>query len=71
MNFLNMTNKEWHEQLGLLSPKMRQYVELSIDRAEFLEYLEVNGVDTWSGYADAEAEYIEDWDGKIRRTCHE
>ena len=60
MNFLNMTNKEWHEQLGLLSPKMRQYVELSIDRAEFLEYLEVNGVDTWSGYADAEAEYNED-----------
>ena len=55
-----MTNKEWHEQLGLLSPKMRQYVELSIDRAEFLEYLEVNGVDTWSGYADAEAEYNED-----------
>ena len=55
-----MTNKEWHEQLGLLSPKMRQYVELSIDRAEFLEYLEVNGVDTWAGYADAEAEYNED-----------
>ena len=55
-----MTNKEWNEQLGLLSPKMRQYVELCIDRAEFLEYLEVNGVDTWAGYADAEAEYNED-----------
>ena len=55
-----MTNKEWHEQLGLLSPTMRQYVELSIARAEFLEYLEVNGVDTWAGYADAEAEYNED-----------
>ena len=50
----------WFDQLGLLSPKMRQYVELSIDRAEFLEYLEVNGVDTWAGYADAEAEYNED-----------
>ena len=55
-----MTNKMWFDQLGLLSPKMRQYVELSIDRAEFLEYLEVNGVDTWAGYADAEAEYNED-----------
>ena len=55
-----MTNKEWNEQLGLLSPKMRQYVEHCIDRAEFLEYLESNGVDTWSGSADAEAEYIED-----------
>jgi hypothetical protein len=55
-----MTNKEWNEQLGLLSPKMRQYVEHCIDRAEFLEYLESNGVDTWSGYAEAEAEYNED-----------
>jgi len=55
-----MTNKEWNEQLGLLSPKMRQYVEHCIDRAEFLEYLEVNGVDTWAGYAEAEAEYNED-----------
>ena len=55
-----MTNKEWHEQLGLLSPEMRQYVESCIARAEFLEYLESNGVDTWSGYADAEAEYNED-----------
>ena len=66
-----MTNKEWNEQLGLLSPTMRKYVEHCIAKAEFLEYLESNGVDTWSGYADAEAEYIEDWDGKIRRTGHE
>ena len=55
-----MTNKEWNEQLGLLSPKMRQYVELCIDRAEFLEYLESYGVDTWSGFAEAKAEYNED-----------
>tara|TARA_R110001606_G_scaffold187510_1_gene335091 strand:- start:63 stop:260 length:198 start_codon:yes stop_codon:yes gene_type:complete len=55
-----MTNKEWYEQLWLLSPKMRQYVEHCIVRAEFLEYLESNGVDTWDGYADAEAEYNED-----------
>jgi hypothetical protein len=39
---------------------MRQYVEHCIVRAEFLEYLESNGVDTWDGYADAEAEYNED-----------
>ena len=55
-----MTNKEWFDQLGLLSPKMRQYVEHCIARAEFLEYLESYGVDAWSGYAYAEAEYIED-----------
>ena len=55
-----MTNKEWNEQLGLLSPKMRKYVELCIAKAEFLEYLESNGVDNWSGYADAEAEYMAD-----------
>tara|TARA_R110000868_G_scaffold61189_18_gene186109 strand:- start:791 stop:988 length:198 start_codon:yes stop_codon:yes gene_type:complete len=55
-----MTNKEWHEQLGLLSPTMRQYVEHCIDRAEFLEYLESNGVDSWSGYEDAQEEYSND-----------
>ena len=55
-----MTNKEWFDQLGLLSENMLQYVEHCIARAEFLEYLESNGVDTWDGYADAEAEYIED-----------
>ena len=52
-----MTNKEWHEQLGLLSPKMRQYVKTCIAKAEFLEYLEGYGVATWSEYAEAEAEY--------------
>lgn len=52
-----MTNKEWHEQLGLLAPKMRQYVELCIAKAEFLEYLEGYDVATWVNYAEAEAEY--------------
>jgi len=55
-----MTNKMWFDQLGMLGPTMRKYVEHCIARAEFLEYLESNGVDTWDGYADAEAEYNED-----------
>ena len=55
-----MTNKEWNEQLGLLSPEMRQYVESCIAGAEFLEYLESHGVDSWSGYEDAQEEYNSD-----------
>jgi len=55
-----MTNKEWYEQLGLLTPKMRQYVEHCIARAEFLEYLESYGVDTWSGYDEAHAQHVKD-----------
>ena len=52
-----MTNKEWNEQMALLSPKMRQYVEHCIAKSEFLEYLEGYGVNEWSEYAEAEAEY--------------
>jgi len=52
-----MTNKEWYEQLGLLSPVMRTYVKGCIAKAEFLEYLEGYGVNEWSEYKEAEAEY--------------
>jgi len=55
-----MTNKEWHEQMNLLSPEMRQYVEGCIEDSEFLEYLDAHGVHTWAYYRSAQHEYLAD-----------
>jgi len=55
-----MTNKEYNDQLALLSPTMRQYVEACIKDAELLEYLDAHGVHTWAYYQDALQEYTTD-----------
>jgi hypothetical protein len=52
-----MTNKEWNEQLGLLSPEMRQYVKHCIQESELLECLNDAGVGDWSGYDAAKLEH--------------
>jgi len=55
-----MTNKEYHDQMSLLSPTMRQYVESCITDSELLEYLDAHGVHTWAYYQDAVHEYKTD-----------